>query len=185
MSTRCNIVLHNNDAEPVYLYHHHDGYPMVMGPKLEAFVAAIADKGIDDPEEFAAEMSRLSCADYMRPMEPDSDELTDDDRALMRTRRGRPHFEHADRVHGDIEYLWRVYLSETPPRIACEKIKPRHKPINYVQQWAAELVTAIAFQRKRLAEAERSDPGNARDLRESIAELEEELEQIRKRLGWS
>ena len=37
MSTRCNIII-KDGAERIYLYHHHDGYPMGVGTELQDYL---------------------------------------------------------------------------------------------------------------------------------------------------
>lgn len=37
MSTRCNIII-KDGAERIYLYHHHDGYPMGVGTELQGYL---------------------------------------------------------------------------------------------------------------------------------------------------
>ena len=37
MSTRCNIII-KDGAERIYLYHHHDGYPMGVGTELRDYL---------------------------------------------------------------------------------------------------------------------------------------------------
>lgn len=37
MSTRCNIII-KDGAERIYLYHHHDGYPMGVGTERQDFL---------------------------------------------------------------------------------------------------------------------------------------------------
>lgn len=37
MSTRCNIII-KDGAERIYLYHHHDGYPMGVGTELQYYL---------------------------------------------------------------------------------------------------------------------------------------------------
>lgn len=37
MSTRCNIII-KDGAERIYLYHHHDGYPMGVGTELQHYL---------------------------------------------------------------------------------------------------------------------------------------------------
>jgi hypothetical protein len=37
MSTRCNIII-KDGAERIYLYHHHDGYPLGVGTELQDYL---------------------------------------------------------------------------------------------------------------------------------------------------
>lgn len=37
MSTRCNIIIKDGESR-IYLYHHHDGYPMGVGTELQAYL---------------------------------------------------------------------------------------------------------------------------------------------------
>lgn len=43
MSTRCNIVIKQNekDEKPIYLYHHFDGYPEGVGAALKKYLSKL------------------------------------------------------------------------------------------------------------------------------------------------
>jgi len=109
MSTRANIELYDRweevgpisqlirESRGALLYHHCDGYPSWMGPELERLLEeakAYLDK-IDrsywwDSERVGALMVLLSGG---------SDSLY-----------GVPDFQPCLELHGDVEYLWRIYL---------------------------------------------------------------------------
>ena len=109
MSTRANIELHDGWEEDrkqgkmtwwrksAVLYHHYDGYPSWMGPELERILKAARQElhtaGYPywwDSERVGALMIKLSA---------DSDVYG-----------GVPRFKPCLNLHGDIDYLWRVFL---------------------------------------------------------------------------
>jgi hypothetical protein len=110
MSTRANIELYDGWEEDrgqrkvilwtkgAVLYHHCDGYPSWMGPELERILQAVK-RELDkagfpywwDSERVGALMVKLSA----------------DDSEFYK---GVPHFKPCLELHGDIEYLWRVFL---------------------------------------------------------------------------
>lgn len=108
MSTRANIELYDNWKpnregpnrwrRGVILYHHSDGYPKWMGPELEEKLEE-AKEELDkagypywwDSERVGALMVKLSA----------------DESPLHKN---VPTFQPCLEHHGDIEYLWRVFL---------------------------------------------------------------------------
>ena len=94
MSTRCNVVLHNQNGEQkAILYHHCDGYPDNMMPKLQSLFSKagrLLNEKVDDPERVAAMLVALSVDES-----------------------GGPQFVPCLGTHDDIEYLYRVYLDES------------------------------------------------------------------------
>ncbi len=98
MSTRANIELYDGVHRGVMLYHHCDGYPSWMGPELERKLKQ-AQAGLDeagypywwDSERVGALIVKLSANE--------SD-----------LHKNVPTFQPCLNQHGDIEYLWRVYL---------------------------------------------------------------------------
>ena len=110
MSTRANIELYDGWKKEneigkrtvwkkgVLLYHHCDGYPSWMGPELERKLKETEEElkkaGYPywwDSERVGALIVKLS---------PSADELHG----------GVPTFQPCLDLHGDIEYLWRIFL---------------------------------------------------------------------------
>ena len=107
IATRANIELYDgwkldngitNWRKGAVLYHHWDSYPSWMGPRLEDLLTQVK-KALDqagypywwDSGRVGALIVKLSA---------DEDEL----------KKGVPAFQPCFELHGDIEYLWRVYL---------------------------------------------------------------------------
>jgi hypothetical protein len=142
MSTRCNIEIYDYDLPDTcnaMLYHHSDGYPEFMRPKLERFLKAAYKKIKDtghaywwDAERVAAAMILLSVEDYEEPMEPGRKSDPDPfpvapiplgPAAAQRGRpdNGIPAFLPCVRRHGDIAFIWKVYLKKDGAfEIRCE-----------------------------------------------------------------
>jgi len=187
MSTRCNIMIEDGEKTR-FLYHHHDGYPMFMGPKVEAFVEFIRDRAVTGADAWAELFVRYSQVNYSIPREPDATDLTPEEleEKSRRKMRGKPDFEHTDAIHRDIKYLWRIDISNPgAPVIRCEKVKTsngrRHK-INYLVAWKREIERSIEYvEGQRLAHVS-SDPGLANELAERIEELREEANKLTKRI---
>jgi hypothetical protein len=196
MPTRCNIKIEDTESGAErFLYHHHDGYPLCMGPKLEAFIAYIRDRGVKGidyqpgPDAWADEFVRLSQVNYGAPREPDAIDLTEEEEEEKERRKRRmirSDFEHTDCIHGDIEYLWRIDVRDSNnPRLTCEKCEPfsdKRKKINYLVAWKAELENSIRYVRTKWSEAYQTEPAHANELQDRITELEEELTTIQKRI---
>lgn len=107
MATRSNIELYDGWKpdngktawrQGAVLYHHWDGYPSWMGPRLEELLkqvkAALDQAGYPywwDSDRVGALMVKLSA---------DEDEM----------KKGVPAFQTCFKHHADIEYLWRVFL---------------------------------------------------------------------------
>ncbi len=111
MATRSNIELY--DGHPVgagdfyrwtlgvRLYHHFDGYPEWMGPELERILSEVRSVLTQhgsaprwwDSERVGALMIRLS-----------ADNDVDDYYQAV------PRFQPCQERHGDINYIWKVYL---------------------------------------------------------------------------
>jgi hypothetical protein len=103
MSTRCNVTLYDRCEsgwrEGPILYHHSDGYPEAMVPKLEGLLrramTTLRKSGFGvDSEKVAA----LIVVDSVRP-----DEV--------------PSFCPCRRTHDDIDYKYEVYIDEERPTI--------------------------------------------------------------------
>lgn len=129
-STRCQIELYTAfedgtvEKKPeAVLYHHSDGYPDFMKPKLERFLKATyelmkkAGHGYWwDGERVAAVMIMLSAEDYSQPLIPYSTNRPDHYAsgasmdAVYRPNGGIPVFQPACQRHGDIEYLYKVII---------------------------------------------------------------------------
>ena len=124
MATRANIELYDRweDVNPagqpiteqrkgVLLYHHWDGHPCWMGPELERLL-----------EEVKAYLDRIGRSYWW-----DSQRVG----ALMvlfsgdrESSCGTPSFQPCVELHGDIEYLWRIYLGlgEGTYEIECYRV---------------------------------------------------------------
>lgn len=127
MSTRCNIELYDgspdvneeNGQPYVMLYHHSDGYPDFMEGKLQRFLDKsfdiLRDAGYDywwDAERVGALMIMLSATNYKNPEPPLKFNIGTDDLV--------PEFQPCLRHHGDIEYLWKVYLHDEPGKYTIQ-----------------------------------------------------------------
>ena len=125
MATRSNIELydgHRVGAGDFYrwtlgvrLYHHFDGYPEWMGPELERILSEVRSVLTQhgsaprwwDSERVGALMIRLSAdndvADYYQDV---------------------PRFQPCQERHGDINYIWKVYLkSDATFDIECYQLQ--------------------------------------------------------------
>jgi len=93
MSTRCQVIVCDGYDE-IWFYHHWNGYPSAMGPKLEAFLDKIKTGLIRDNAE-------QSCGWLVR------DNLCDATNGWKAS-----DFEPcAPRMHGDIEWLYRIHVA--------------------------------------------------------------------------
>jgi hypothetical protein len=122
MSTRCNIEIYNKCKGESYLgailYHHSDGYPGFMYHKLERFLKAayehLTEAGYPywwDAERVAATMILLSVEDYREPLKPYStDRPNEYGHKPYRPEGGVPVFQPCIKLHGDIDYIYKVYL---------------------------------------------------------------------------
>ena len=104
MSTRCNVILHNrHHQEKAILYHHCDGDPDNMLPKLNGLLSqagrSLEERGFSttDPEKVAAMLVALSV-----------DEA------------GIPAFQPCLTQHEDIRHLYRVFLKKSGPEVVCD-----------------------------------------------------------------
>ena len=52
MSTRCNVIVKENDGKFFQLYHHHDGYPEGVGADLEEYIEQMDDECLVDGKKF-------------------------------------------------------------------------------------------------------------------------------------
>ena len=52
MSTRCNVIVKENDGKFFQLYHHHDGYPEGVGSDLEEYIKQMDDECLVDGKKF-------------------------------------------------------------------------------------------------------------------------------------
>lgn len=101
MSTRCEIHIYGKTTEPfIRLYHHHDGYPSVVGKFL---IEEVYPKLMSSNADTAEDIAEFLC---IHPLDEE--------------------FEHTEGVHGDIEYLYIInVLAKT---IRC--FKGRYKVWN-------------------------------------------------------
>jgi hypothetical protein len=140
MSTRCHIeIFDSNDrVNPgCLLYHHSDGYPTFMKPKLDLFLKAsfkyLKQAGYPywwDSERVGACLIALSIEDYNKPLKPFStkrESILDISKGKAhkpyRPNGGVPVFQPCLERHGDIEYIWKVFLLEKDGRFAIECYK--------------------------------------------------------------
>ena len=156
MSTRCHVELHDcyykgnhgfprKDKPPVAmpktvshfgvrLYHHSDGYPSFMRPKLKRFLPAVfaylKEAGHPywwDSERVAAVLIALSIEDYEQPLKPFStdrpNQYVSGSNGPYRTNGGVPTFQPCFAEHCDIEYVWKVTLG---PEQGKFKISHKH-----------------------------------------------------------
>lgn len=132
-STRAQIELYTTyeygdvSRKPeVTLYHHSDGNPEFMQPKLERFLktayAYMKARGYGywwDAERVGAVMIMLSAEDYKEPHLPYStkrDDRYDSKKGFdspYRPDSGIPVFQPACQLHGDLDYIYKVVLSKT------------------------------------------------------------------------
>jgi len=121
MSTRCNIEIYTGpdvNDHPVILYHHSDGYPSAQLPKLDAYLKGAFDRlsrlGYPywwDSERVAAMMIFLSANTYSEPALLNEEQFTEAcDKTTWQKPLGYPHYQPCARLHGDIEFLYRVHL---------------------------------------------------------------------------
>ena len=126
MSTRANIELYDGWEESnslgkstiwkkgALLYHHCDGYPSWMGPELERKLKEAEEELKEagypywwDGERVGALIVKLSA---------NGDEL----------HRGIPAFQPCLDLHGDIDYLWRVFLGPKEGKYEIECLSVTH-----------------------------------------------------------
>jgi len=123
MGTRCNIEIYDKWSEDwscgVILYHHSDGYPDFMKGKLKRFLEKtfeiLTEAGYPywwDSERVAAVMIMLSIEDYENPLLPFSTNRSNsfEPRDPYRPNEGIPVFQPCLKLHGDIEYIYRIRL---------------------------------------------------------------------------
>jgi len=142
MSTRCNIEFYtqydekNKPQKGVILYHHYDGYPRFMGNRLPKMLDRTFEllKGAGypywwDDERVTATLIKLDGQDYEEKEEG---------------RGGIPVFQPCSSLHGDIEYLWRVYLGpkDGKYKIKCYDVtmdwdKNEIKSLKEIKNWKA------------------------------------------------
>jgi hypothetical protein len=134
MSTRCTVRIYDGEENstpeehPVMLYHHSDGYPSFMVPLLKRFLEEtrvfLQEAGFPywwDSERVAAVMILLSAEDEDKPIKPfTTDKLLGSYNNNLDTKRkfeefrpngGVPVFQPCAVLHGDLEYVYDVYLS--------------------------------------------------------------------------
>lgn len=91
MSTRCNIILKDeNKSKKIYLYHHHDGYPEGVGADLAHFVTEWNKGYFYGVEELANRMIKGIESPFYGEVDNE--------------------YELTSCLHGDIEYLYIVRL---------------------------------------------------------------------------
>lgn len=103
MATRSNVMLHDpTGAAKVVLYHHYDGSPESVVPELQRLLA-MGQRALDgkydssDPEFMGAMLITLSAGDSQIPT-----------------------FQPCLDRHGDIEFVYNVYLDGDEPTIEVE-----------------------------------------------------------------
>lgn len=97
MSTRCNVVIKKGN-DKVYLYHHHDGYPSGVGKDIIEYMEYLCEAvSKEEKDEILSTPQKL--AEWLC-----SDERDDE-------------YEFTDCLHGDIEYLYEIYLDSDA--VAC------------------------------------------------------------------
>lgn len=146
MSTRANIefwTYYQNPKNGGYhkpvkdglLYHHGDGYPEWMGPRLI--------KALEDAKKALIKAGYP----YWWDAERVSAVIVSQDARLPQNveyHGGIPSFQPCLKLHGDIEYLWRVYLGpkDGQYRIECYRVemdweKDKVKGLKKVRNWKA------------------------------------------------
>lgn len=125
MATRCNIrfVTNDNAIADGALYHHYDGYPEFMLPKLEKFLTKAKELLKNDEQGYerswwigsavASTLSMLSIEDYNEPLLPFSTKRANsswDIETPDRPRNGLPCFVLCDKIHDDIGHLYTVVI---------------------------------------------------------------------------
>jgi len=135
----------------VRLYHHSDGYPSFMRPKLKKFLPAayeyLKEAGYSywwDSERVAAVLIALSIEDYSEPLKPfstDRDnryvscvERGDSPERPYRTNGGVPVFQPCMEIHGDVEYIWKVTLGPEEGAFKISYRTPTMKELGYTDE---------------------------------------------------
>ena len=79
MSTRCNIIIRkeNNPDNPIYVYHHCDGYPEGVGSELKDIISNHYTEAFINPSSIEQLLYKYDSQ-----------------------------YEETDNIHGDIEYLY-------------------------------------------------------------------------------
>jgi hypothetical protein len=120
MTTRCTVEIWAADMRvpTVSLYHHTDGDPGFMGPKLERFmkyIMKVLPYRHDEAATVAAMLVKLSSDNYDGPVEPNTGPVETwipKNSEVMGARALIPFFHPTCVVHWDIAYLWRVKLGK-------------------------------------------------------------------------
>ena len=139
MSTRANVEFYTyyEDAKSTgkkpykgaLLYHHSDGYPEWMGGRLI--------KALEDAKNQLAQAGHS----YWWDSERVSAIIVAQDANSSEYRKGVPAFQPCSELHGDIEYLWRIYLGPTDGayEIKCFKVEmdwnAKIKSLTEVKTW--------------------------------------------------
>lgn len=114
MSTRCHIEFMWGRKIDVRLYHHSDGYPSFMLPKIVRFLEQAANLVTKSPcrwwdgERLAGIFVAWSIGDYYKPSLDPDERLTFCEDKGNGSGWGVPVFQPCLERHGDIEYLWRI-----------------------------------------------------------------------------
>lgn len=126
MSTRCVVRIHDPKQEnltdcPVLVYHHKDGKPEFMLPKIKRFLEAAHAHLVDRDYAYAwnspmvsALLVLLSVEDHEYPLMPfstDRPDCSDVPFHEVRANGGLPEFLPVAVVTEDIEHLYDVWLS--------------------------------------------------------------------------
>jgi hypothetical protein len=108
----------DDQAPTVSLYHHSDGGPGFMGPKLERFmkyITKMVSYRSDDAETVAAVLVKLSSDNYDGPVEPNTKPVEDwipQQSQSLGAKMLIPFFHPTCVMHWDIAYLWRIKLGK-------------------------------------------------------------------------
>lgn len=157
MSTRAHIALYDQYDKEVpgaLLYHHSDGYPEFMEPYLERMLEAVS-KFLEragysywwDSERVAAVMVLLSSTCYEEPSFPDEKRIASDPEQRYKGgvvefdfNGGVPYCQPCTRMHGDVEFLWKVkLLPEGKFEIEYEEVAGRCEEVEL--EWARKTET--------------------------------------------
>ena len=142
MSTRCIVKVHDPEAEnqtdcPVMLYHHRDGNPDFMLPKIKRFLEAshayLVEKWYDTAWNslmVAALFIIMSVEDHSDPLMPYSTDRPDYSSIPFepcRANNGLPEFLPCAVLPEGLEFIYDVWLSPVPGcfRIEHQAVDPK------------------------------------------------------------
>jgi hypothetical protein len=132
------LMAKGEEVTPILLYHHSDGYPTFMARKVHRFMKKaytyLKHAGFPywwDTERVAAVLIALSLDDYEKPIDP-ADSTKKFRGSFLGTRKrhavyeeyrpkgGVPEFVPCAALHGDLEYVYDVYLSREQGKYRVE-----------------------------------------------------------------